>query len=315
MSALSTQITITTPSKKKKTKGKAKAAANNKNKAAKKVEEESQVAKDDQQQQSGPLEAQTQRLKIDNETQNDDDDAFLEEAIKLAAAEKKELKKSETKATKILMAQNCRHGCDPLPKGSNCVGFINTFSDEHNAAIVRNNHPVSVISDACKAASEKYPDIDDSDKLWIVSFLLADGTKNILDGETEQARLRAATAILFEQLIVQTQPSLNGTKMVEMIECDEHTLVKYFRKSIPCKCLDEKYKEVMSITKMGVVLIQSAVSPAGRWNANPCCTAFDVATNIIVLVNVKRLHGRCTKSGVVTWIADRAEFDDVKQQS
>jgi hypothetical protein len=33
---------------------------------------------------------------------------------------------------------------------------------------------------------------------------------------------------------------------------DEHTLVKYLRKNIPCKCLDEKYKEVKSITKMGV---------------------------------------------------------------
>ena len=51
--------------------------------------------------QSVSLEAQTQRLKIGKETQDDDDDVFLEEAIKLAAAEKKELK-AEEKASILL---------------------------------------------------------------------------------------------------------------------------------------------------------------------------------------------------------------------
>ena len=55
-----------------------------------------------------PLEEQTQWLKIGNETQDDDDDAFLEEAIKLAAAEKKELKAEKEKAAKILMTMRHR---------------------------------------------------------------------------------------------------------------------------------------------------------------------------------------------------------------
>ncbi len=42
--------------------------------------------------------------------------------------------------------------------------------------------------------------------------------------------------------------------MVEILNWDEHTLVAYFRKRIPCKCLDEKYKEVKSITKMSVCM-------------------------------------------------------------
>ena len=61
------------------------------------------------------LEAQTQRMKIGNETQDDDDDAddaLLEEAIKLAAAEKKDLKaekkKAAKKAAKILMTMRHR---------------------------------------------------------------------------------------------------------------------------------------------------------------------------------------------------------------
>ena len=40
-------------------------------------------------------------------------------------------------------------------------------------------------------------------------------------------------------------------KILELYEGDEHTLVSFFRKRIPCKCLDNKYKEVKSITKIG----------------------------------------------------------------
>jgi hypothetical protein len=38
----------------------------------------------------------------------------------------------------------------------------------------------------------------------------------------------------------------------ELIRSDLHTLVSFFRKRIPCKCLDEKYEEVKFITKIGI---------------------------------------------------------------
>ena len=112
------------PCRKKKARGKAKKAS----KAAKKTEvaavnqeaEEKTTTVTNQE----SLEAQTQRLKIGNQK---NDDAFLEEAIKLAAAEKKELKAEKKKADKLLMAQQCKHGCDPLSEGSECIGFISTF--------------------------------------------------------------------------------------------------------------------------------------------------------------------------------------------
>jgi hypothetical protein len=40
--------------------------------------------------------------------------------------------------------------------------------------------------------------------------------------------------------------------------------VKYLRKNIPCNCLDEKYKEVKSITKMGVCRNPQCQVPDGR---------------------------------------------------
>ena len=41
-------------------------------------------------------------------------------------------------------------------------------------------------------------------------------------------------------------------KMNELYDADEHTLVIFFRKRIPCKCLDEKYEVVKSIAKVGL---------------------------------------------------------------
>ena len=202
------------------------------------------------------LEANTQRLKIGNETQ-DDDDAFLDEAIKLAAAEKKELATEEKKAAKILMSHNCTHGCDPLPGDSDCGRFMHTFWDEYTAGHNRGENHIIAVSNATKAAHKKIPEVmvDYVKVGWVLSHFLAIGTKDIIDGETEQARLNASIAIHFEQIIAinirKTQATWNCANMIEMLNGDEHTLVKYLRKLTPCKCLDEKYKEVKSITKMG----------------------------------------------------------------
>lgn len=46
-----------------------------------------------------------------------------------------------------------------------------------------------------------------------------------------------------------------GTKQPELFEtnhADIHTLVSFFRRNIPCSCLDEKYKEVKSVTRVGL---------------------------------------------------------------
>jgi hypothetical protein len=41
-------------------------------------------------------------------------------------------------------------------------------------------------------------------------------------------------------------------KILEIREADEHTVVRFYQKRVPCSCLDEKYKEVKSVTKMGI---------------------------------------------------------------
>jgi len=86
------------------------------------------------------------------------------------------------------------------------------------------------------------------------------GTQEVLEGDIDSARCYAFIARHFEEHIAvylavflqETKATLDPTKVIELKHGDEHTLVKYLRKNIPCKCLDKKYKEVKSITKMGL---------------------------------------------------------------
>lgn len=43
-----------------------------------------------------------------------------------------------------------------------------------------------------------------------------------------------------------------NSRLYELNNADEHTLVEYFATRIPCSCLDEKYEQVKSITKTGI---------------------------------------------------------------
>ena len=232
------------PSKNKKSKGKGKKAG----KAA--AKETADDAANEEQGKS--LDSQMERLKIDDKQQADDDDALLEEAIKLASAEKKELEKKEK--------ENCTHGYNPSPSEARfCEEFLQLFRSEYKAAEQRGDGPLGCLTAAFIAAAEKYPSMmcEKTNMECIQSRCLADGTKLILDGNYNQARLAATFAKYFEVfdgVIALQQPNTtaNLSKMVELFYADEHTLVQFFRKKIPCSCLDERYKEVKSITKMGM---------------------------------------------------------------
>ena len=56
----------------------------------------------------------------------------------------------------------------------------------------------------------------------------------------------------------------NLTKAYEWHAADDHTLVSYYRKRISCSCLDEKYKEVKSVKKMGRCYNLNCHHPDGR---------------------------------------------------
>ena len=81
-------------------------------------------------QQQKTIDSQMQRLKIADEEQAEADEeaAFLEEAIKLAAVEKKEIEKREK--------ENCTHGYNPSSRSEErlCEGYMQTFITSLNSA-------------------------------------------------------------------------------------------------------------------------------------------------------------------------------------
>ena len=87
-------------------------------------------------------------------------------------------------------------------------------------------------------------------------MLLVNGTQHILNGDNNFARFNAKLAYYFEEwtavYIGKTNAVVNWTKVMELCVADDHTLVQYYRKRIPCSCLDKKYKAVKSVKKMGV---------------------------------------------------------------
>ncbi len=123
--------------KKKKSKGRGKAAK-----------------KADEQQRS--LDMQMERLKIDKDEDsqtNADEDALLEDAIKLAAAEKEALD-AEAAEKEDDQLKVCHHGNAVETK--ELIHFINTFI---SVASGQNSPMIASLSAANDIVKEKYPDV------------------------------------------------------------------------------------------------------------------------------------------------------------
>ena len=240
------------PSKKKKSKAKRKPAVGRGDaKYAKSGDEVNE-------QQQKTIDSQMQRLKIADEEQAEADEeaALLEEAIKLAAVEKKEIEKREK--------ENCTHGYNPSSRSEErlCEGYMQTFITSLNSAAHSGEDAIiSCLLLGFDAAQAKYAkEIPSMYKIErITSCFLSEGAKSILDGNYDDGRIFAMAVKYVENAVIalaQKQSRsdlerLDCAALMELFISDEHTLVHFFRKRIPCSCLDGKYKEVRTIPKTG----------------------------------------------------------------
>ena len=153
--------------------------------------------------------------------------------------------------------KKCMHGFDP-PSDDNVHSFISAL---HLSFIKAARSGDRTFQDCLIRA--KNVTLNEFAKVWndlakmemAISHLLYSGTKAILAAEDRVARDFATFARFFEQHIAfqlkQTQALYNWIKIEQTYFSDDHTLVKFFWKRIPCSCLDDKYKEVKHIPKMG----------------------------------------------------------------
>jgi hypothetical protein len=238
------------PSKKKKSKAKGRKPA-----AGKGGIKGADNAAAGEQQKQGTLDSEMQRLRIGEQQAGDGGvDALLEEAIKLAAVEQLEIEENKK--------ENCTHGYNPSSRfqARICEDFSKTFKESCHASRREGDSRIERLKSITEAflfaattttmTKTTSASTKKSDAERVNPFCLAEGTKFILDGKSDDARLCAVVAMITKSVSAGELPSQQ--KQLELIDGDEHTLVQFFRKQIPCSCLDEKYNEVKSITKMGV---------------------------------------------------------------
>ncbi|KAK1740268.1 hypothetical protein QTG54_009218 [Skeletonema marinoi] len=197
-------------SKKKKGRSKAK-------KAARKVEEEKE--KEVAEQQGAQDEA-----------------TLLEDAIKLAAAEKEALKSEAgdkegtvaKDAAKQIIAKMCGHGYVASEEGHIIEDFLQTFmSGFKNLAAVS---IADAFYEATTTTQDKYPGVwSDISKLkLVVSLFLFNATQHVLEGDIQHGRGFASFACYMEEIILRLQTNAKATfswKTIELSRADERTLV------------------------------------------------------------------------------------------
>ncbi len=136
----------------------------------------------------------------------------------------------------------------------------------------------------------------------IKSFCLSRGAEAVLHGDIKGARYDAFTAYYFEQwidtMLNRTKAVLDPTKLGELIKADEHTLVSFFRKRIPCSCLDEKYQEVKSIKKIGICF-------------NPQCSLGEVErSTMLSCIRCRRVNYCSPQCQEAHWKKHKKECDN-----
>ncbi len=224
--------------------------------------------------------------------------------------------------------QQCLHGFEVDQK--HCRDFMEAFRRGYNEKFDSGDNGIVSCFDAGLEATEavKFTDIR-MDKLvsltmWndaagmkkLVSFCVCEGTHYILTGHDEEAHVKASFVYYFEEYIAthveKTQPFINWHGVAELQHSDLHTLVKFLRKRIPCKCLDKKYNEVKSITKIGICSNQDCSLPERKVERKKIlyCARCNVG---YCSPECQRKHWPRHKKACKRVASERAEFDSKQQ--
>jgi len=163
-----------------------------------------------------------------------------------------------------------------------CEKIMDVFMEYVRSTTNRGGSILECLVEGDKKVTKKYAETwEDPIRMKLFrSYCLGIGTEAALDGcvdGRQPARTNAFFAYYFEEKIAHFDTnSSHGSKMVELYYADEHTLVRFFRKRIPCSCLDESTKKSDTLQKWVFAGIHDANSLIGcELSAVAWCTVLD----------------------------------------
>ena len=243
------------------------------------------------------------------------EDELLEEAIKLAAAEEKEMKVVEAKPmqktkpkARFSNIPKCKHGDDISDRYIDGFlrAFLLTFEESRRSGRSTDQCMHDVYN-----ATESYIDVWSNEiklRMAIVAFLAA-GTNSILTNP--QGKFGPQSFALYANALEQhieinlskTKATVDYKLLIDLENGDDHTIVSFYKKRIPCSCLDEEYNEVKSMKKKGVC-----------WNVN--CTKKGMVDRSSLMC-CARCNSACYCSiecQKVAWPGHKEHCDDVVER-
>ncbi len=183
----------------------------------------------------GTLEAKFQELNVDDK--DDDDDAEV---------------------------SPCSHGLTNGGLKMEEIRICGEFQTEFINQMNRQFADGAPVTEALKAVNEgtreKYYDVWTNLAMMekVIAWFVCQGTFSLLGGDDYSAKRKAMVACYFEEWLAcavhETSSIIDWSKVLVLDNPDQNTLIRFLKTRIPCSCLDAKYKEVRSTTKMGICM-------------------------------------------------------------
>ena len=187
---------------------------------------------------------------------------------------------SSEKPSSLLNTQ-CLHGIEASRVSVICAQFVDAFKKLF--PVFSSGLPLKIVEGleaAQDATMGEFAEVwHDAAKInQAMSFLLYEGAESVLDGSIDHARGMATLSRYLEEYIAvelkRNQALINWPKINESYKADVHTLATFFKKRIPCSCLDERYQEVKVVTKVSICYNPRCPIPQGEveHSKTMCCS-------------------------------------------
>ena len=153
----------------------------------------------------------------------------------------------------------CTHGWSPneFDSDHDCHKFVEVIMEITTKSSVAG----TACSDVIDTTEHLYPEVwyHKESLEWIRKALVSIGASIILAKDDDREVFDCSIVIgLCEHIYQQLASTMYGfqpfciyARVHDLLNADRRRLVSYIKKRIPCSCLDDKYKEVKALPKMG----------------------------------------------------------------